>query len=117
MKITSKQKEVIDCIKYENPKILICSGAKRAGKTLILIYAFIGHVAKYENKGYRKEPNGFDFWQKLMRPLNLLADENDCPLNQIPQEVVNLHLKGRFGTMNQTINEFIDFIYEQDTSM
>lgn len=52
MKITSKQKEVIDCIKYENPKILICSGAKRAGKTWILIYAFIGHVAKYENKGY-----------------------------------------------------------------
>ena len=52
MKITSKQKEVIDCIKYDNPKILICSGAKRAGKTWILIYAFIAHVAKYENKGY-----------------------------------------------------------------
>ena len=52
MKITSKQKEVVDCIKYENPKILICSGAKRAGKTFILIYAFIGHIAKYENKGY-----------------------------------------------------------------
>ena len=52
MKITSKQKEVVDCIKYENPKILICSGAKRAGKTWILIYAFMGHVAKYENRGY-----------------------------------------------------------------
>ena len=52
MKITSKQKEVVDCIKYDNPKILICSGAKRAGKTFILIYAFIGHIAKYENKGY-----------------------------------------------------------------
>ena len=52
MKITNKQKEVIECIKNENPKILICSGAKRAGKTWILIYAFIGHVAKYENKGY-----------------------------------------------------------------
>jgi len=52
MKITSKQKEVVDCIKYDNPKILICSGAKRAGKTWILIYAFIGHIAKYENKGY-----------------------------------------------------------------
>ena len=52
MKITSKQKEVVDCIKYDNPKILICSGAKRAGKTWILIYAFIAHVAKYENKGY-----------------------------------------------------------------
>ena len=52
MKITDKQKQVVDCIRYENPKILICSGAKRAGKTWILIYAFIGHVAKYENKGY-----------------------------------------------------------------
>ena len=52
MKITNKQKQVVDCIRYENPKILICSGAKRAGKTWILIYAFIGHVAKYENKGY-----------------------------------------------------------------
>ena len=51
MKITNKQKEVIDCIKYDNPKILICSGAKRAGKTWILIYAFIAHIAKYENKG------------------------------------------------------------------
>ena len=52
MKITNKQKEVIDCIKNDNPKILICSGAKRAGKTWILIYAFIAHIAKYENKGY-----------------------------------------------------------------
>ena len=52
MKITNKQRQVVDCIKYDNPKILICSGAKRAGKTFILIYAFIGHVAKYENKGY-----------------------------------------------------------------
>ena len=52
MKITNKQKEVIDCIRNDNPKILICSGAKRAGKTWILIYAFIAHIAKYENKGY-----------------------------------------------------------------
>ena len=52
MKITNKQKQVVDCIRYEDPKILICSGAKRAGKTWILIYAFMGHVAKYENKGY-----------------------------------------------------------------
>ena len=52
MKITNKQKQVVDCIRYENPKILICSGAKRAGKTWILIYAFIGHVAKYENNRY-----------------------------------------------------------------
>ena len=30
MRITPKQKEVINCIKNDNPKILICSGAKRA---------------------------------------------------------------------------------------
>ena len=62
MKITSKQKEVVDCIKYDNPKILICSGAKRAGKTWILIYAFIGHVAKYE-KSYQDTPKRFSILQ------------------------------------------------------
>ena len=30
MKFSEKQKEVLRCIKYENPKILISSGAKRA---------------------------------------------------------------------------------------
>ena len=49
---TEKQIEVLECFIYDNPKILICSGAKRAGKTWILIYAFIAHIAKYENKGY-----------------------------------------------------------------
>ena len=51
MKITNKQKEVVDCIKYDNPKILICSGAKRAGKTFILIKIFLAHVSLFRNKG------------------------------------------------------------------
>jgi hypothetical protein len=70
-----------------------------------------------ENKGIRNEPYGFDFWQKVMDSLYYLAEESDCPLNQIQKMEVDLELKGRFGTKNQTINEFIDFIYEQDTSM
>ena len=51
MAITNKQKEVVECIVKENPKILICAGAKRAGKTWILIYCFLNHVAKFEGKG------------------------------------------------------------------
>lgn len=51
MKITNKQREIVNCVKEENPKILICSGAKRAGKTWILIYVFLAHISKYENKG------------------------------------------------------------------
>ena len=70
-----------------------------------------------ENKGIRNEPYGFDFWQKVMDSLYYLVKESDCPLNQIQKRYVDLELKGRFGTKNQTINEFIDFIYEQDTSM
>lgn len=50
--ISDKQKEVVRCVEKENPKILILSGAKRAGKTYIMIYCFLRHVAKYENKGY-----------------------------------------------------------------
>lgn len=49
--LTKKQMQVINCIKTENPKILICSGAKRSGKTFVLTYAFLGHIAKYRNMG------------------------------------------------------------------
>lgn len=48
--LTRKQKEIVDCIKNEDPKILICSGAKRAGKTFIMILAFLAHIAKYKNQ-------------------------------------------------------------------
>ena len=51
MKFHNKQLEVLRCIKNEKPKILICSGAKRAGKTFVLTFAFMAHVAKYENQG------------------------------------------------------------------
>lgn len=51
MKITPKQKEVIECVRNENPKILILSGAKRSGKTWILIYIFMAHISKFENLG------------------------------------------------------------------
>lgn len=49
--LTAKQQEVIRCIQRENPKILICSGAKRAGKTFVLNLAYLGHIQKYRNKG------------------------------------------------------------------
>ena len=51
MKFHNKQLEVLRCIKNEKPKILICSGAKRAGKTFVLTFAFMAHVAKYEDQG------------------------------------------------------------------
>lgn len=48
--LTKKQKEVLRCIKYENPKILCCYGAKRAGKTFVLGLAFLAYIAKHENQ-------------------------------------------------------------------
>lgn len=51
MTLTSKQKEVFNCFRYENPKILICSGAKRAGKTFVLNLIYLTHIAKYKNMG------------------------------------------------------------------
>lgn len=49
--LTKKQQEVVDCIRRENPKILICAGAKRAGKTFILDLAFLAHIAKFQDMG------------------------------------------------------------------
>lgn len=51
MQFHEKQKDVLKCIKYENPKILICSGAKRAGKTFVLTFGFMAHVSKFEDMG------------------------------------------------------------------
>ncbi|OCA87304.1 PBSX family phage terminase large subunit [Pseudobacillus wudalianchiensis] len=51
MGLTAKQNEVLESVKRENPKILIASGAKRAGKTFILNLMFASHVAHFENKG------------------------------------------------------------------
>lgn len=51
MELNKKQKEVWDSFIKEQPKILICSGAKRAGKTFVLLLTFLAHVSKYQNKG------------------------------------------------------------------
>lgn len=46
-----KQVEVFKSFLIDNPKIMICSGAKRAGKTYILIKIFLSHVTLFRNKG------------------------------------------------------------------
>ncbi len=51
MQLTPKQIEVVKSVRTEDPKILILSGAKRAGKTFIAILLFLAHVAKFEGKG------------------------------------------------------------------
>lgn len=47
---TKKQLEVLNCIKEEDPRITICYGAKRAGKTFALNFAYLGHIAEYEGQ-------------------------------------------------------------------
>ncbi|MED1122798.1 PBSX family phage terminase large subunit [Bacillus atrophaeus] len=51
MELNKKQKEVWDSFIKEKPKILVCSGAKRAGKTFVLLLTFLAHVSKYQNMG------------------------------------------------------------------
>lgn len=52
MQLSAKQLEVLDCAVNDNPKILVCSGAKRAGKTYIMILLFLIHLEKYRGKNY-----------------------------------------------------------------
>lgn len=51
MQLTTKQTEVFKSFLQENPKILVCSGAKRAGKTFVLELIFLAHIAKYRDMG------------------------------------------------------------------
>lgn len=48
---TPKQIEVLRCSLKEEPKIILASGAKRAGKTFVFLYAFLNHVKKFRDKG------------------------------------------------------------------
>ncbi len=52
MQFHKLQKEVIASMKYDNPKIMICSGAKRSGKTYVLTFVFLMHISKFKGKGY-----------------------------------------------------------------
>lgn len=51
MELTPRQIEVVDSVRTEDPKILVLSGAKRAGKTFIAILLFLAHIAKFEGQG------------------------------------------------------------------
>lgn len=51
--LTKKQQQVVDVILKEAPEITLLSGAKRAGKTYVLIILFLMHVAKYEGERRR----------------------------------------------------------------
>jgi PBSX family phage terminase large subunit len=50
MELTPKQIEVVDSVRTEDPKILLLSGAKRAGKTYVALLLFLSHVASYEGE-------------------------------------------------------------------
>ena len=51
MDLSPKQIKVLESVRTEDPKILLLSGAKRAGKTYIALLLFLAHVAKYEGEG------------------------------------------------------------------
>ena len=51
LKFTKKQMEVFKFAIQKDPQILILAGGKRAGKTFILNYLFLLHIAKFKNQG------------------------------------------------------------------
>lgn len=51
MELTPKQIEVVESIRKEDPKILMLSGAKRAGKTHIGILLYLAHISHYYGEG------------------------------------------------------------------
>ena len=52
MQFHELQKKVIASMKYDYPKIMICSGAKRSGKTYVLTFVFLMHISKFKGKGF-----------------------------------------------------------------
>lgn len=51
MQLTKKQAQVYKTFLDENPRILILSGAKRAGKTTVAILLFLHHISRFKDQG------------------------------------------------------------------
>ena len=51
MTLTSKQIAVFRSYQRERPRILVCSGAKRAGKTFVLNLIWLTHIAQFDGMG------------------------------------------------------------------
>ena len=69
-----------------------------------------------EKNGIGNVPYGFEYWQRIMKELNNLVENQGCPLNQIPKDFVEDYVQGLVSTKSPA-PEFCDFIYEQDMSM
>ena len=69
-----------------------------------------------EKNGIGDVPYGFEYWQRIMKELNNLVENEGCPLNQIPKIDVEIVVGGCVSTKSPA-PEFCDFIYEQDMSM
>lgn len=68
-KWTKKQKDVLNCIRKEKPKILICYGAMRAGKTYVISIAFLSHIAKFEGQNKKFIVGGATYaniWRNIL---------------------------------------------------
>lgn len=50
MELNKKQVEVMECVAIDNPVITVLSGAKRAGKTFILILIFLSKIAERKDQ-------------------------------------------------------------------
>lgn len=48
---TPKQLEVLSCFVNEKPYTIVCSGAKRAGKTFVLTHTYLMHIQSFEGMG------------------------------------------------------------------
>lgn len=73
-------------------------------------------LAYIEKNGIGDVPYGFEYWQRIMDALDILVNDEGCPINQIPKEFVETRLCGAVSTQSPA-PEFCDFIYEQDAPM
>lgn len=72
--------------------------------------------AYIEKNGIGDEPYGFEYWQRIMDALDILVNDEGCPINQIPKEFVETKVCGAVSTKSPA-PEFCNFIYEQDAPM
>jgi len=75
MELTPKQIEVVNSVRTEDPKILLLSGAKRAGKTYMAILLFLALTAEFEGRGLSFIIGGATYssiWRNILNDVELI---------------------------------------------
>lgn len=96
MQFTEKQLEVLETLIIDNPRVAVTAGAKRAGKTFVLNFAFLEKVRRFKNKNFIiGGVSYYSIWRNILNDWEMILNKK-----------IKLHKDGHFKLFGNRIYIF-----------